>query len=181
MTLAPRESASMSAAILDLGQGQRPSASTLFSSIAASTTVGLGAIGPRVRNRKSSQFSSIRSRTGVPAAKRDMTTAIVPSVSHTGSSSTDLSCEGVIRRRSGRRFIGDATRHLSIRHGTHPAMNSSRGRFSNRKAVTDDYGSDTDTRANSMRVGCSVGLRTSVSKKLNFLSVRFVPPIAMNP
>ena len=54
ITFAPsRDSVSISAAIFDRGQGQRPSASRLSSSITAIATVGEGDRGPREAKRRS--------------------------------------------------------------------------------------------------------------------------------
>ena len=90
-TFAPsRDSASMSAAMRARGHGQRPSASRLFSSIAAITTAGPGLIGPRARKRRSSQFSSIASNIAGENANSATTIAIVPAVIVAGLSSQRL-------------------------------------------------------------------------------------------
>ena len=67
MVLAPAaEMARMSSAIFDLGQGQRPISSTLFSSRAAMTTSGPGGMAPRIRKRRSMVLSSTTLEEGGP-------------------------------------------------------------------------------------------------------------------
>ena len=74
------DSASMSRAIFERGQGHRPSWLRLFSSMVARITAGDAGCGPRDTRRMSYVFSSMRSSTGTLTQNSSSTSSIVPKV-----------------------------------------------------------------------------------------------------
>src|SRR5207249_9236056 len=103
-----RDRTSIKAANFERGHGQRPSEPRLLSSMTARTTLGDGAIFPRVRKRRSSQLSSIVSKTGVCATNSATTIRIVPAVSVAGMRA--FGEERLKRKRLNSDFMGDPNR-----------------------------------------------------------------------